>query len=156
MSVEEVCNAQVLEEYAEALRALEPILYNLPAVIVAIDGRVGSGKTTLGRFLAWRFNVTLIESDLFLHRNEGTFTYRNDHITGILDSRMTSGSPVIVEGIVALRLLAEVCHKHAFHIHLIGDESVGSSTTEQEWRKYDAAYRPIATANLILKLPSLS
>ena len=156
MTVEVVRNAPVREEYAIALQALKPILYNLPAVIIAIDGRVGSGKTTLGRFLAWRFNVTLIETDLFLYRNEGKFTYKNDQITGILDHRMKSELPVIVEGVVALGLLAEVGHKHAFHIHLICDESEGSSMTEQEWEKYDADYRPKAKADLSLKLPPLS
>nr|WP_306265238.1 hypothetical protein [Pararhizobium sp. IMCC3301] len=156
MSVEVVRNAQIREEYATALQALKPILHDLPAVIVAIDGRVGSGKTTLGRFLAWRFDVSLIETDLFLHRNEGKFTYRNDQIAGIIDHRMESDRPVIIEGMVALRLLEEVGREHDFHIHLICDDFEGSSITEQAWEQYDADYRPSAKANLSLKLSPLS
>ena len=123
--------------------------------VVVVVGDTGSGKTTLGRFLAWRFNVTLIETDLFLHRDKGDFAYRNEQIAGIIDHRMEADRPVIIEGVVALRLLAEMEREHAFHIHLICDESAGSSITEQEWGKYDTDYRPSAKANLMLELPPL-
>ena len=157
MMLEEIVrNAPVREEYTDALEALKPILYNLPPIIVAIDGRAGSGKTTLGRFLAWRFNITLIETDLFLHRKEGKFIYRNTHVAKIIDHRMNSELPVIVEGVVALRLLVEMGHQSSFHIHLICEESEGSSITEREWEKYNTLYNPCANADLILRLPPLS
>jgi ABC-type multidrug transport system fused ATPase/permease subunit len=34
------------------VEALTPVLYDLPGTLVAIDGRPGSGKATLGRYLA--------------------------------------------------------------------------------------------------------
>lgn len=156
MSTELVRNAPVRAEYGMVLKALKPVLYNLPAIIVVIDGRVGSGKTTLGRFLAWRFNITLIETDLFMHPNQLNFTYRNDHIAGIIQSRMESDRPVLVEGVVALRGLGDLGLEHAFHVHLICDESEGSSITELEWNKYVAEYQPNAKANLSVCLPPLN
>jgi hypothetical protein len=48
------------KEYAPVVDALAPVLHNLPPRIIAIDGRPGCGKTTLGRFLAWWFNVSLM------------------------------------------------------------------------------------------------
>ncbi|WP_299211555.1 hypothetical protein [uncultured Tateyamaria sp.] len=156
MSTELVRNAPVRAEYGMVLKALKPVLHDLPAIIVVIDGRVGSGKTTLGRFLAWRFNITLIETDLFMHRNKGKFTYRNDHVAEIIKERMASDRPVLVEGVVALRLLEDLCLTHAFHVHLICDESEGSSITELEWNKYDAKYQPSAKADLSLCLPPLT
>jgi tRNA A37 threonylcarbamoyladenosine biosynthesis protein TsaE len=52
-----------LPQYADIVRRLKPVLAGLPPKLIAIDGPMGSGKTTLGRHLAWRFNVTLIEAD---------------------------------------------------------------------------------------------
>jgi hypothetical protein len=153
MSAEVVCNAPIRKEYKAALRALKPILYNLPPVIVVINGRVGSGKTTLGRFLAWRFNITLIETDVFLHRNEGKFSYKKDQIAGVIDHRISGDRPVILEGVVALRLLKELSCDSDFHINLVCDESKGSSITEKEWLKYDAEFSPKDKADLILTLP---
>jgi ABC-type phosphate/phosphonate transport system ATPase subunit len=66
--------------YVPVDEALATLLCGLPGKLVAIDGRDGSGKTTLGRYLAWRFNVTLIESDLFLLDGENRLTHRVDEI----------------------------------------------------------------------------
>jgi cytidylate kinase len=66
------------------VEALTPIMRGLPGVIVTIDGRDGVGKTTLGRYLAWYFNVTLIETDLFLIHAEDYLIHLDrttDHIT---------------------------------------------------------------------------
>ena len=152
MSEETFRNAPVRREYNQALQALRPVLHNLPPVIIVIDGRAGSGKTTLGRFLAWRFNVTLVETDLFLHHNKGNFTYKNDQIVAIIDHRIKCQRPIIVEGVCALRLLRELNYSHAFHVHLICNESAGSSITEREWKKYDAEFRPSVKADLSLVL----
>ena len=64
-------NAQELPQYSDVIRALTPVLHDLPGRLIAIDGRSGVGKTTLGRYLAWRFNISLVESDLFLIPNRG-------------------------------------------------------------------------------------
>ncbi len=52
----------VLPAYLRVVNALTPVMRGLPGVIVTVDGRDGVGKTTLGRYLAWHFNVTLIET----------------------------------------------------------------------------------------------
>src|ERR1700691_3860767 len=92
----------------QVLSALAPILYNLPGKLVAIDGRSGTGKTTLGRYLAWRFNVSLVESDLFLVPSQGTLVYHNEAINRVIARRIEKPRPVIVEGVAVLRLLAEL------------------------------------------------
>jgi hypothetical protein len=56
----------VLPAYLQVINALTPVMRRPRGIIVTIDGRDGVGKTTLGRYLAWHFNVTLIETDLFL------------------------------------------------------------------------------------------
>lgn len=155
MAVEEFRNAPVRAEYADALLALKPVLCNLPPKIVVIDGPCGSGKTTLGRFLAWRFNITLIETDLCMHRDTCDFTYRNSDLDAVIEHRMKSCLPVILEGVFALRLLQKLGRKHAFHIHLICNEAEGTSVTESQWAKYENEFRPMQNADLPLELPAL-
>ena len=53
-------------DYETIVNALKPVLFQLNPKLVAIDGRYGTGKTTLGRYLSWRFNSTLIETDQYL------------------------------------------------------------------------------------------
>ena len=79
-----VLNAPERPEYARALSYLEPILLGLPPKVVAIDGAHGVGKTTLGRFLAWRFNISLIETDLFLLEGTGRYLYRDNDLRAVL------------------------------------------------------------------------
>ena len=148
-----VQNAPERDEYATALEALMPVLYDLPPKVISIDGRAGVGKTTLGRFLAWRFNITLIETDLFLIRPAGKFEYQIDTIHSIVEQRISEERPVIVEGVVALRLLQEAELKSDFHIHVICEEAEGSSITEDQWSNYKNKYNPCVQANLVLDLP---
>lgn len=108
---------------------------------------------TLGRYLAWRFNVTLLETNLLLNRGEGKFVYKNEQIKAIIKHRMNSEHPIILEGVVVLRILEELDYQHAFHIHLICDESEGSAITEREWGLYDSKFNPKSNSNLNLELP---
>src|ERR1700693_5009733 len=86
----------------------------LPGVIVTIDGRDGVGKTTLGRFLAWYFNVTLIETDLFLIPAQDYLIHLDDQINRIIERRVTSPLPVIVEGVSMLQLMKRLNRVPAF------------------------------------------
>jgi cytidylate kinase len=149
-------NAPERIEYAHALRALKPILDNLPKKIVTIDGRAGAGKTTLGRFLAWRFNITLVETDLFLIRNTGKFLYRIDHLIQIVNARMKNDRPIIMEGIVALRILRDLKRASDFHIRVGCDSSEGSSATEKAWSAYEIEFPSNKVAQLLLNLPVIS
>jgi len=72
-------NAKELPQYKVVMTALMPILYDLPGKLIAIDGRLGVGKTTLGRYLAWRFNISLVETDLFLIPNQGNWSICRVH-----------------------------------------------------------------------------
>jgi hypothetical protein len=81
--------ARVLPAYSKVVDALAPLLREFPGGIVTIDGRDGVGKTTLGRYLAWHFNVTLIETDLFLIPAQDYLIYLDDQINRIIERRAT-------------------------------------------------------------------
>lgn len=91
---------------------LAPILHDLPPRLIAIDGRMGAGKSTFGRFLAWYFNITLVETDPFLV-GDGTFTRHTDEIGRIVSFRLDqSKRPVLIEG-VGMRELLQQLHRSA-------------------------------------------
>jgi len=141
------------EEYFPVVAALAPVLYNLPPKIIAIDGRPGSGKTTLGRFLAWWFNVSLIETDHFLFEGEGLYRYRTDEIARIVSFRLDGELPVIVEGVTVLRQLTTMSLAADFLIYV---ESAGAPTLRREYEtqlaEYEAAFEPRKRAGFTLAL----
>lgn len=139
--------------YAPAVTALTPVLHNLPGKIIAIDGQPGVGKTTLGRYLAWMFNVSLIETDLFLLPNQGTLVHRNDEIDRIIKFRMNRPRPVIVEGTTVLRLLKSTGHRPDFHIHVTnGNAPKSTGKLEADIAGYNAEFEPQKKADLTLAL----
>lgn len=141
------------EEYMPVVAALAPVLYNLPPKIIVIDGRPGSGKTTLGRFLAWWFNVSLIETDHFLFEGEGLYRYRTDEIERIIRFRLDGDLPVIVEGVTVLRQLATMNLAADFLIYV---DNAGALTLRREYEiqlvKYQAEFEPCQRAGFTLAL----
>ena len=142
-------------DYEPAVDALKPVLYGLPGKIVAIGGLPGVGKTTLARYLAYRFNVSMIETDLFLIPNQGVMVYRNEWINHLIASRIDGPDwrrPIIIEGSTVLRLLSDLGRKADYLIHVTNPdapESRGSLVTDLE--RYDAEFAPISKADLNLK-----
>ena len=149
-----VQNAPVRSEYNEALRELEPVLHDLPPKIIIIDRFPCSGKTTLGRFLAWRFNISLVETDLFLIRNQGSFIYRNRDIRAVIEHRIQSDRPIIIEGVVALKILNDVGYDSSFHIRVCCDETADEAASDTSWQEYLTSYKPRADASLMLDIPA--
>lgn len=97
-------NSPAFDLLTEAL--VEP-LDGLPPRVIAITGSYAAGKTTLGRYLAWYFNISLIETDLFLVSGP-PLKYRNEEIERIISLRLTLSRPVIVDGAAVLSLLSEL------------------------------------------------
>jgi uridine kinase len=141
------------DEYASVVAALAPVLHGLPGKLIAIDGRPGSGKTTLGRFLAWWFNVSLIETDHFLFEGEGRYRYRADEIARIADTRLRNSQPVIIEGVTVMRQLASMNLTADFAIY-VDNASAPSLQPEYEnqFREYEAEFAPRERANFTLSL----
>lgn len=142
-------------DYEPAVEALKPVLHNLPGKIIAIGGLPGVGKTSLGRYLAYRFNVSLIETDLFLLRGRGMTVYREDWINQVISSRIerdeTWQRPVIIEGATVLRLLDMIERRPDFFIHVINDNRpTSASTLAADLECYDAEYAPTSAADITL------
>jgi hypothetical protein len=140
-------------EYDSAASALVPILDDLPGKIVAIDGYPGVGKTSLGRFLAWRSNVSLVETDLFLTEGHGRMMHRKEEIARIIKKRIDIPRPVIVEGCAVLRLLADLNRSPDFLIYLTSqDAPIVHGDLAADLTAYDAKFSPRSLAGLALAI----
>jgi uridine kinase len=142
----------ILPCYSEVVTALEPAMRGLPGVIVTIDGRGGVGKTTLGRYLAWHFNVTLVETDLFLIPAQDYVIHLDDQINRIIERRLSIPRPVIVEGISILQLMARINRTPDFSLYLARPERPGSEVMDRRLSAYEAAFDPRAKASMLVRI----
>ena len=142
----------VLPAYLKVVEALTPIMRGLPGVIVTIDGRDGVGKTTLGRYLAWHFNVTLIETDLFLIPAQDYLIHLDDQINRIIERRVTSPRPVIVEGISMLQLMKRINRVADFCIYVTNPQRSSSKIMKRRLSAYETAFAPSAKANVVVRI----
>lgn len=149
---ETVILPQILHAYSQALDALSDRLAGLPACLIGIDGRDGSGKTTLGRYLAWHFNVTLLETDLFLVANQEELKYYDNEIKRIISLRLAKPRPVIVEGVALLRLLGHLLIKPDFLIYVRHPDQSSGQTLGPILDRYESYYSPETKADLVLTL----
>jgi hypothetical protein len=142
----------VLPQYRQLVEALTPVMRGSPGVIVTIDGREGVGKTTLGRYLAWTFNVTLIETDLFLIPTRDYHLHLDDQINRIIERRITTPLPVIAEGIAILQLMKRIHRTPDFSIYLTRRGHAGSKLLERRLSVYEAEFSPAANASIAVEI----
>ena len=142
----------VLPAYLRVVNALTPVMRGLPGVIVTVDGRDVVGKTTLGRYLAWHFNVTLIETDLFLIPARDHLIHLDDQVNRIIERRITSPRPVIIEGISMLQLMKRIHRVPDFSIYVINPRHAGSKLLAQRLSAYEAAFAPSRKANIVVEI----
>lgn len=141
-----------LSSYRKVLKELRPALHNLPGKLIGIDGRNGVGKTTLGRFLAWQFNVTLIESDLFLLRNTGSVDRRIEEIDRLIECRLQKPRPVILEGVMLFSMLNELNRMADYVVYCQSANYSPGNPLEPMLQKYEEKYLPTTRSNLVVDL----
>jgi 2-phosphoglycerate kinase len=138
--------------YPQIVEALTPVMRGLPGVIVTIDGREGVGKTTLGRYLAWTFNSTLIETDLFLIPTRDYHIHLDDQVNRIIERRITTPLPVVAEGIAILQLMKRIHRTPDFSIYLTRRGHASSKLLERRLSVYEAEFSPKVNASIAVEI----
>ena len=131
--------------------SLTPVLTGFPGKVIAIDGRPGSGKTTLGRYLAWHFNISLLETDLFLKDGQG-FNYHLDHLQRMISQRTERPLPVIVEGVAIRWLLDSIGRQPDFSVYVVNSGPTSGNSPFEHVVAYESKYRPDETSDLVIEL----
>lgn len=138
-------------EFDQLATELAPYLNGLPGKVVAISGREGVGKTTLARFLAWRFNSSLIETDLFFRDGAG-LEYHLPEIARIIDVRLSKPRPVFIEGVTVQKILSDIGLAADILIYVQNENYEGDGILASHLSRYDAEFRPADAADFVVKL----
>jgi hypothetical protein len=77
-------------------------------LLIGIDGLDGSGKTSLAAWLSWQLEMPAVHLDLYMMRDSNPLQFRAHDLKAALDARATQERPVIVEGILLLKVLDEI------------------------------------------------
>lgn len=128
------------------------------ALIIGIDGADGAGKSSLASWLGWQLNMATISLDLFLVPNTGVIKWRSAELRNVINTRVASWSPkpVIVEGILLLKALAQIEMTPHRSIWLTNDNFDASDGLAEERAAYESEFDPINKANLKFRWPKNS
>lgn len=131
-------------EGVEERRVRDAIWKALPSwtgFLIGIDGRDGTGKSTLARYLAWQLGLPTIELDLFLE-DDGKISHRYDDIRRVARARLQRDRPLIIEGVCLLRALDYSSLACDFLVTVDVREYSGSETLRSIFEAYEEEYRP--------------
>ena len=111
-----------------------------------------SARPRSARYLAWYFNVSLIETDLFLIPALDHIIYLDDQINRIIERRVTSPLPVIVEGVAMLELMKRINRVPDVRLYVTNAQHAGSKLMDPRLSAYEAAYAPAASADMSVRI----
>ena len=144
-----------LPTYIEIVKELEPLVGDFSPKIVGIDGFDRCGKTTLGRYLAWRFQITLIETDIFLqvdnYNDFADLKHNYPALKQVIQRRLGSKRhPVIVEGIALLQIFERLQLTPDFMVFCEPTNYETLSYLGEELIKYEEKYNAKLRANKVV------
>lgn len=83
--------------------------------VVAIDGPVSSGKSSLARYLGWQLAFAVVETDLFMETVK-PLQHRTSDLNSVVNAERISDRPIIVEGLQVLQILDTISVRPDFLI----------------------------------------
>jgi len=138
---------EICDQHRELVSRLQPVVLPWRKLTIAVDGVDNSGKSTLGRFLAWQLGMPLLETDLLLKNRSGEIDHDLVTFTRLLNARHDLNRPAIVEGVLILRTLERVNVTSDFLIYVEATGREGSLVWQRAFKAYAAEYRPRERAN---------
>jgi len=150
------------KEYKEPLEKLKTLTNTGASKIIAIDGRPNAGKSTFARFLSWKLEISLIETDVFLIPNQGTLKYETSLLEDVFKNQRKWEKSIIVEGTCILDLLIELKVPYNYHLLVTSEDNCSCLEIYEkckcilgnECNDYDEQFKPNENADLVVHLPS--
>jgi hypothetical protein len=120
---------------------------NRKALLIAIDGADGVGKSSLASWLAWQLGMPSVHLDLYLIRDSKPLTWMTDEVARLIQTRINLEMPVIVEGIFVLDALDQINLSPDFLIYVRGE---GGHSLSAALSGYRERRNPISRAHCVL------
>ena len=121
-------------------------------LLIVIDGLDGAGKTSLAAWLSWQLEMPAVHLDLYIVPETDPLQFRIDDLAKTLDARANLERPVIVEGILALKVLSEIGRTPDFLVFV--HRSSHQSSLRALTAEYIREFNPRQKANQIVKWSS--
>jgi uridine kinase len=118
-------------------------------LLIGIDGVDGSGKSSVASWLSWQLEMPAVYLDLYLVRDSEPLAWRYDDLSRMLDAQIALQRPVIVEGVMLLRVLRKIGRVPDFPVCVEKDQHEGC--LRDELRSYFAVEQPKEQAQFVLK-----
>jgi hypothetical protein len=118
------------------------------ALLIGIDGLDGSGKSSLAAWLSWQLEVPALHLDIYFVPDTSPLAVKKDDLARAVDARLVAGKPVIVEGILLLRVLSEIGRSPDFLIFV--DRLQHQGNLEPHTQPYFAKFQPQARSHHVL------
>lgn len=132
---------EITDQHRDVVARLKTVIYPWRKLTIAIDGVDNSGKSTLGRFLAWQLGMPLIETDLLLERETNEIRHDLSTLRRLLAARHDLKRPAIVEGMLVLQTLKNIGVAPDYLIYVDAKGCSGSSVWQREFEKYAQTHR---------------
>jgi uridine kinase len=124
-------------------------------LLIGIDGVDGSGKSSLAAWLSWQLEMPAIHLDVYVVRDSDPLAWRLDDIARAVEGAQSERRrPVILEGIMLLRVLKAIGHTPVSMC--LSTEKTTRRACEIVWNPYFRAYQPKERANFVLRWSSAS
>ena len=117
---------KITKQHVDLCAAIKGILFPWRKLLIAVDGRDHSGKTTIASFIAWQYSIPVIYTDFFLVNDVTSVRHDYEAIGSLITRRHELNRPVIIEGIKMLKILENVGCKADFLVVTENTSSNGS------------------------------
>ena len=128
------------DQHRELISKLKADLCPWRKLTIAIDGRDNVGKSSLGRYLAWQLGLPVIELDLLVHSRRESIEYDTYALGRLVSARHDRDRPVIVEGVLVLRALAQIDVVPEALIYVRAEGQEGNETWRNLFDQYEMEF----------------
>jgi Shikimate kinase len=111
--------------------------------ILALDGRDGAGKTTLGHYLALHSGRQFLDTDFYLKRSKLAAPTHTKDLARVLNRQKGRNRPIVLAGVFIAETLKKMSISIDLLVRVIRVEQSGNDGWGDDYNSYEAAYNPV-------------